>query len=201
MPTLYETLGVDKSASTSEIKRAYRRRASKAHPDKAGGDGSAMAALNKAHEVLTDPVRRLNYDASGRDCEPPPLHEAAQNMLSTFFAEGLSNDEVNDVTVYVRGRLDSVVQGATTAAADARMKIKRFEKKRARITVKSGTNLVHHLIDDVLRRLAAETQNADQAIAVANLATEQLAEYQFEPETVAPGTFQGVSYSTIRFTA
>lgn len=39
----YETLGVPKDANAGDIKRAYRRKASEAHPDRHGGDGGKMA--------------------------------------------------------------------------------------------------------------------------------------------------------------
>ncbi|MCD7459292.1 DNAj domain protein [Datura stramonium] len=62
----YEVLGVSKSASQDELKKAYRKAALKNHPDK-GGDPEKFKELAKAYEVLSDPEKRDIYDQSGED--------------------------------------------------------------------------------------------------------------------------------------
>jgi hypothetical protein len=60
--THYEALGVSSTASTEEIKRAYRVQARRHHPDVSGTDDAAMQALNQAWATLGDPARRREYD-------------------------------------------------------------------------------------------------------------------------------------------
>jgi hypothetical protein len=59
----YALLGVDRGASRSDIKSAYRALARTMHPD-IGGTASDFHALNEAYEALTDPARRAAYDRS-----------------------------------------------------------------------------------------------------------------------------------------
>lgn len=76
----YKVLGVERTASDDEIKKAFRRLARKHHPDisKAPDASARMQELNEAHEVLRDKERRAAYDRVGQGVQggqafhPPP---------------------------------------------------------------------------------------------------------------------------------
>lgn len=61
----YEILGVNKSATADEIKRAYRKLAMTHHPDKHGGDDAKFKEIGEAYEALKDPQKRAGYDQFG----------------------------------------------------------------------------------------------------------------------------------------
>ena len=61
----YEVLGVGKSASADEIKKAFRKLAIQHHPDKEGGDETKFKEVNEAYEVLKDDKKRQRYDQFG----------------------------------------------------------------------------------------------------------------------------------------
>ena len=68
MSTLYDTLGVSKSASQDEIKKAYRKLAREHHPDRNPGDTAAEARFKEvqhAYDVLGDEKKRKEYDRFG----------------------------------------------------------------------------------------------------------------------------------------
>jgi DnaJ family protein C protein 7 len=85
----YKILGIDKDASEHEIKRAYKKLAVKHHPDKNPGDAEAeerFKDISEAHEVLTDPQKRHQFD-SGADLMDP--HEGMGGGFGGGFPGGM----------------------------------------------------------------------------------------------------------------
>ena len=69
----YEVLGVDKSATPEEIKKAYRKKAIQYHPDKNPGDKVAEEKFKEAaeaYDVLSNPDKRSRYDQFGHNMGP-----------------------------------------------------------------------------------------------------------------------------------
>lgn len=84
----FEILGVSPKATDDEIRRAYRRRARRLHPDH-GGDPRAFIALSTAYQTLSDAEQRRRYEAGGQPTEvdwqpPPPPPEPAARQHSRF---------------------------------------------------------------------------------------------------------------------
>jgi curved DNA-binding protein len=69
----YETLGIPKTSSPEEIKQAYRKAASKNHPDK-GGDTVKFQQVEEAYRILSDPQKRSEYDNPLQQMEPNHFH-------------------------------------------------------------------------------------------------------------------------------
>jgi DnaJ-class molecular chaperone len=101
----YQILGLPRSASADDIKKAYRRLARQVHPDLHGGSKKSemekkFKELNAAHEVLSDPDKRKKYDQYGADWEQAEAFEQARRQAgarggggpeTSFEGEGFSD--------------------------------------------------------------------------------------------------------------
>ncbi len=66
MKDYYEILGVPKNASQEDVKKAFRKLASKYHPDKKTGDETKFKEISEAYAILSDERKRSEYDMHGR---------------------------------------------------------------------------------------------------------------------------------------
>ena len=69
MANFYDTLGISKSASEDEIKRAYRKLAHQYHPDKGAGNEQKFKEVSEAYQVLSNGEKRKQYDTYGQTFE------------------------------------------------------------------------------------------------------------------------------------
>ena len=95
----YEVLGVDKSASADDIKKAYRKLAMKYHPDRNPGDKTAeekFKEIGEAYEVLSDADKKAKYDQFGFDGLDP-------NFGAGGFGGGFGGFDFGDILSSVFG--------------------------------------------------------------------------------------------------
>ena len=117
----YQLLGVDRSASQDEIKRAYRRLARELHPDANPNDPGAEAKFKQvaeAYEALGDPERRARYDrfgSSGSRAGDPFAGGGLGDLFDAFFNTGGRADagpqRGADLEVVAQLTLEDVVRG------------------------------------------------------------------------------------------
>jgi DnaJ-class molecular chaperone len=88
---LYSRLGVERGVSTEDLKKAYKRAALVAHPDKPTGSKEKFQAVNEAYTVLSNPDARAEYDRTGRvpqGGEAPPPPADLSEILGSLFGGG-----------------------------------------------------------------------------------------------------------------
>ena len=102
----YDILGVNKTATQDEIKKAYRKLASKHHPDK-GGDTKKFQEIQTAYDVLSDSNRRAEYDAGPRQFQGRNPFEGMGPDPFGFgfsFTNGDVNMDINEIFSRMGGR-------------------------------------------------------------------------------------------------
>jgi molecular chaperone DnaJ len=86
---LYEILGLTKKATTEDIKKAYRKLAMEYHPDKTNGDKDKeelFKEISNAYKILTDPIKRKDYDMFGIVDENDLAYESMNDIFANLFS-------------------------------------------------------------------------------------------------------------------
>lgn len=174
--THYETLGVMPDAPPAEIKRAYRKKAEKAHPDKKGGNQEEMIAVNHAFDVLGDPKRRLLYDATGQDKQRPE-DEQIRSLLVQAFSAALQKDAPS-ILIAAREFLEGTKGQMAGNKQEAARIIKGLQKRRAKIKSKGPENVFHMIIDQEIAKNQQGIAMIEEGLGICDLAIKKLAEYE-----------------------
>ena len=181
--TLYEQLGVEPNADVVTLRMAYRSKAKLHHPDtqRRSGDDSgsadAMAALNAAWTVLSDPHQRAAYDSTLIDLRHHSLSHRS-TLTTTSYAPGQSGFARRAAWIAgLRVQIVRLTREAVTSASWA-LSLKRHGMPRE-VYLSQLDRIVHHLIKDTSERVktarAAGAAPLDLALASALLGLGDLA--------------------------
>lgn len=118
---LYNVLGVSRSASQDDIKKAYRRLALQWHPDRTNNDPASSERFKEvsfAYKVLSDPEERARYDklgplytADGRPPRPEDLNETLTGVVGRWFGRR-GNQKGEDLRYTLTLSLEEVADGS-----------------------------------------------------------------------------------------
>ena len=186
----YEELGVDPKADTPAIKRAYRKRAKKAHPD-GGGTQEAFDRLNQAHLVLSDPVRRARFDETGKmeDVTPDIQDQAALQEISGALSAVLADESnIPDAKAMIIKLLRQKKGQGESQSAPLKRAIARAEKIKKKFKRKGkGENVMARMIDWQLSQWKTGADSIAKQIGVLDRAIEIMKDYDFEADPMPEG--------------
>lgn len=93
----YQVLGVEKGASSDDIKKAFRKLAHKYHPDKKDGDEQKFKEVNEAYTILSDDKKRQEYDTYGQTFQGGGQGFNASGFDFSGFQQGNVQFDLNDI--------------------------------------------------------------------------------------------------------
>lgn len=177
----YDTLGVARDATLVQIRMAYRRAASKHHPDRLTGDKEKMQEVQLAYDVLSDPKRREIYDKT-EEADTVALEKLAMERLREFFTEYLCVASVKDAKlplVDIRAHCDKEIKEARGEMAHSQRMLQGIAVKLRRvIKVGSRSNLLEEVVQESTNRLNMNIQKQEFRVNVAMAILALLDEYE-----------------------
>lgn len=199
---LYDTLGVDMSASSDEIKAAYRSKAKETHPDKNGGNKDKMVALSHAYSVLGNESKRKRYDETGEDKEIGFDVKFGQ-LCQDVFIKMIEREEDVDGTDFIEGFLgvlDNIISENKKQLGLTKRKVVKMERVIGRLSVKQGDNKIGTIVKHNLHNFKMEVKMIEENIDFFVKAQEVIGhhEYRFEEpeiESVVKPKFNWISKS------
>ncbi len=179
--THYETLGVARDASPAEIKRAWRRASSAAHPDREGGSQERQQAINRAYEVLSDPDRRADYDATGEDRQKPSIDQEAHESLVQLLSGMLAAE--GDLLTHAHAVVDQAREQLLSNVLARKNQVDKLGSRRGKVRRKDNgaDNLVEHLIEARITALEGEIRLLEHGLRVNAALKQALQAYESDP--------------------
>lgn len=157
MKDLYKILGVDKDATTEEIRKKYYKLAKKLHPDKGeGSDAVAFKEVAYAYSILSDPDQRARYDRG----EPLNDVDNRQSKLAQAMGELLlkaiqkSDVKYTDLTAIMRNELDAAIAETEALKEQGEEAVKKCEEALSRFG--GETEMVEALLGNTINNMKGQ---------------------------------------------
>lgn len=180
----YAELGIKKEASPEEVRRAYRRKARKTHPD-AGGTAEEFAKVTKAHSVLINPLRRLNYDRTGKMDEDEPNDEQTKGLqiiaeVLDGILQEVENPETIDLVAEIKRNLKAGLTNIHNQLDGFRKQAEKFESLAIRFNRETGDNFLQRMLEQKARVFHSNIVAGEAKKAQVEWALKMLQEFTFD---------------------
>lgn len=192
--SLYDDLGVPKDADSATIKRAYRKQAHKAHPDK-GGTVEKFHAVQRAWDVLGDERRRAEYDRTGKEDagQGDTIEERALKEVGTCIVqavEGCPDIEHMNIVEDIRAAIKQRMQKEREAIKQIEERIRRHQGAAKRVRRKKGApNILAQMIEANIGALRRAIEMNKEHMALGEAMLKILKDYDYAAEPGNPRGF------------
>jgi len=193
MPELYDILGVPKDASQEEIKKAFKSKAGKCHPDRNQDDPNATSKfqnLQRAYAVLKDESRRQRYDETGsEETNVPSLDENANGIIAKIYLDLAQRNGF-----VARDYLADTTKALQNALRQCHIDKRKAEEEYSRLeylidNTAAGEYLIA-MLQDHLSEIGRTKAHAAEGAEVMGRALELLDEYRYTGEVPQPNGSQ-----------
>lgn len=196
----YEILGVKPDATQEQIKKAYRTKAQKAHPDKHGGNTEEFQAIQKAYEILRDPERRAMFDRTGstEEGQETLVQMAIKELIPMFFSVVQNaNSKKEDIVGKVKKQ---ILEHQTRIVYEGEMvgkSIERLNEIKRRLKFNSDKE---NFFEMALNFALKEEKEKGKKLKIARALLKQMEElvdgysYDFDPQFITTPTVTGAAW-------
>lgn len=187
-PNPYVELGVDRNATTGEIKAAFKAAAKTAHPD-AGGTAEAFHRLTIATRVLLNPTLRRKFDETGHFDQPDPDNERAnaiglieafmQTIVGAYLAGTGGDPRLVDVLEEFRTRTRGEINGMANTIRQHELHMTIVKDIGARFNSNDPARPLERAFEFRAKQLSDAIENLKKAMHAREVAIELSRTYEF----------------------
>lgn len=183
MKKLYEVLGISEDSTSAQIKASFRSLAQKNHPDK-GGDTKAMQAIQQAYDVLSDPEKRAEYDATGIiGTQGSTLRDKAMAVIVQGMAHCIEKFDPDGVNILMQCK-KLIQQGnveVNQEAHELRQKAKKVDSAIKRMRAAKGKDdSMAQVLAHLKQGFEEPLKKCEQQLAELKMALDILGEHEYE---------------------
>ena len=176
----YTELDVPVDASLETIKQRYRTLAQMHHPDK-GGDEELFKRIKLAYEILSDPIRRKQYDITGETTTTNAKDEAVANIVQILLhvVPNLNVDQ-DDLIHIAEMETRAMLNLVNKEIGVTERYIVNLEKVANKLRIKTeGENILNGFIISQIKQRKQELVTFQHRVQVCNLMLEILKDYEY----------------------
>ena len=176
----YTELDVPVDASLETIKQRYRTLAQMHHPDK-GGDEELFKRIKFAYEILSDPIRRKQYDITGETGTTNAKDESLSNIIQIILhvVPGFNADQ-DDLIAIAEGETRAMLDMVNKDINNTEMQIKKFEVVLKKLRIKTaGENILENIIVKQIQIRKKDLLVFHKNVKVCMLMLEILKDYEY----------------------